>query len=135
MSLDSDEPEQEQNEIKDLQMQLSETTSLVKTLSQQLGELRDKVKYSSTINCLLPLSLPHKLCNLYFSSPQINEQRKLMQRKTLHTNLPQTGRFATLPRLPNVSLKYLTILANFCNSQQISCNEKTPYFSFCQKSH
>ena len=43
MSLDSDEPEQEQNEIKDLQMQLSETTSLVKTLSQQLGELRDKV--------------------------------------------------------------------------------------------
>ena len=45
MSLDSDEPEQEQNEIKDLQMQLSETTSLVKTLSQQLGELRDKVNY------------------------------------------------------------------------------------------
>ena len=33
MSLDSDEPEQEQNVIKDLQMQLSETTSLVKTLS------------------------------------------------------------------------------------------------------
>ena len=32
MLLDSDE--QEQNEIKDLQMQLSETTSLVKTLSK-----------------------------------------------------------------------------------------------------
>ena len=58
MSLDSDEPEQEQNEIKDLQMQLSETTSLVKTLSQQLGELRDKVNTTSSINCLLPLSLP-----------------------------------------------------------------------------
>ena len=41
------EPEQEQNEIKDLQMQLSETTSLVKTLSQQLGELRDKVNTST----------------------------------------------------------------------------------------
>ena len=47
MSLDSDEPEQEQNEIKDLQMQLSETTSLAKTLSQQLGELRDKVNSST----------------------------------------------------------------------------------------
>ena len=102
MSLDSDEPEQEQNEIKDLQMQLSETTSLVKTLSQQLGELRDKVKYSSSINCLLPLSLPLfsfiNYTTYTFSSPQMNEQRKLMQRKTLHTNLPQTGRFATLPR-------------------------------------
>ena len=99
MSLDSDEPEQEQNEIKDLQMQLSETTSLVKTLSQQLGELRDKVKYSASINCLLPLSLPSSQDSLLIlSSPQMNEQRKLMQRKTLHTNLPQTGRFATLPR-------------------------------------
>ena len=44
MSLVSDEPEQEQNEMKDLQQQLSETTSLVKTLSHQLKELRDKVR-------------------------------------------------------------------------------------------
>ena len=43
MSLVSDEPEQEQNEMKDLQFQLSETTNLVKTLSHQLKELRDKV--------------------------------------------------------------------------------------------
>ena len=97
MSLDSDEPEQEQNEIKDLQMQLSETTSLVKTLSHQLGELRDKVNYLFLYHSLLfilPLfSSFHK-----YSSLQMNEQRKLMQRKTLPTNLPQTGRFATLPR-------------------------------------
>lgn len=43
MSLDIEEPEQEQNEMKELQKQLVETTSLVKTLSHQLGELRDKV--------------------------------------------------------------------------------------------
>ena len=43
MSLNIEEPEQEQNEIKELQKQLIETTGLVKTLSHQLGELRDKV--------------------------------------------------------------------------------------------
>ena len=39
----SDDTEPEQNEMKDLYEQLAETTSLVKTLSQQLGDLRDKV--------------------------------------------------------------------------------------------
>ena len=39
----SDDTEPEQNEMKDLYDQLAETTSLVKTLSQQLGDLRDKV--------------------------------------------------------------------------------------------
>ena len=39
----SDDAEPEQNEMKDLYEQLAETTSLVKTLSQQLGDLRDKV--------------------------------------------------------------------------------------------
>ena len=39
----SDDTEPEQNEMKDLHDQLAETTSLVKTLSQQLGDLRDKV--------------------------------------------------------------------------------------------
>ena len=43
MSLDMEEPEQEQNEMKDLQVQLEETNSLVKHLSTQLSELRDKV--------------------------------------------------------------------------------------------
>ena len=57
MSLDSDEPEQEQNEIKDLQMQLSETTSLVKTLSHQLGELRDKVNYLFLLSSSITLFL------------------------------------------------------------------------------
>lgn len=45
MSLNIEEPEQEQNEMKELQKQLIETTSLVKTLSHQLNELRDKVSY------------------------------------------------------------------------------------------
>ena len=44
MSLDSEEPEQEQNEMKDFQHQLTETTALIKFLSIQLGELRDKVR-------------------------------------------------------------------------------------------
>lgn len=44
MSLDNDEPEQEQNEIKDLQGQLEDTNTLVKQLSLQLSELRDKVR-------------------------------------------------------------------------------------------
>ena len=39
----SDDTEPEQNEMKDIYEQLAETTSLVKTLSQQLGDLRDKV--------------------------------------------------------------------------------------------
>ena len=43
MSLDMEEPEQEQNEMKDLQVHLEETNSLVKHLSTQLSELRDKV--------------------------------------------------------------------------------------------
>lgn len=53
MSLDIEEPEQEQNEMKELQKQLVETTSLVKTLSHQLGELRDKVskKYFIHVYC------------------------------------------------------------------------------------
>ena len=43
MSLNSEEPEQEQNEMKELQKQLLEATGLVKILSQQLNDLRDKV--------------------------------------------------------------------------------------------
>ena len=39
----SDEAEPEQNKMKNLYDQLAKTTSLVKTLSQQLGDLRDKV--------------------------------------------------------------------------------------------
>jgi len=62
MSLHSaDDTEPEQNEIKDLREQLAETTSLVKTLSQQLGDLRDKMI----------------------------EQRKLYQRKTLQPRVGQ----------------------------------------------
>ena len=43
MSLDTDEVEQEQNEMKDLQRQLRDTTLFVKTLSTQLNDLREKV--------------------------------------------------------------------------------------------
>ena len=43
MSLDTEEVEQEQNEMKDLQRQLKETTNLVKNLSSQLNDLREKV--------------------------------------------------------------------------------------------
>ena len=52
MSLDSEEPEQEQNEMKDLQHQLTETTALVKFLSVQLGDLRDKVRQNHSITSL-----------------------------------------------------------------------------------
>ena len=43
MSLNTEEVEQEQNEMKELQRQLKETTSLVKNLSSQLNDLREKV--------------------------------------------------------------------------------------------
>ena len=43
MSLDSDEGESEQNEMRILQTQLENTNSLVKTLSSQLRELKDQV--------------------------------------------------------------------------------------------
>ena len=43
MSLATEEVEQEQNEMKDLQRQLKETTNLVKNLSSQLNDLREKV--------------------------------------------------------------------------------------------
>ena len=39
-----DGPEQEQNEVKELQKNLAATTAIVKTLSSQLNELRDKVR-------------------------------------------------------------------------------------------
>ena len=52
MSLDMDEPEQEQNEMKDLQVQLEETNSLVKHLSTQLSELRDKVHMMFENTCI-----------------------------------------------------------------------------------
>ena len=44
MSLNTEEAEPEQNEMKDLQRQLKDTTSLVKTLSFQLSDLREKVR-------------------------------------------------------------------------------------------
>ena len=44
MSLDTEDgPDQEQNEMKDLQKNLAATTSIVRTLSLQLNELKDKV--------------------------------------------------------------------------------------------
>ncbi len=43
MSLNTEEVEPEQNEMKDLQQQLRETTAIVRVLSHQLGELRDRV--------------------------------------------------------------------------------------------
>ena len=50
MSLDTEEVEQEQNEIKELQRQLKETTSLVKNLSSQLNDLQEwySLSYIST---------------------------------------------------------------------------------------
>ena len=44
MSLDTEDgPEQEQNEMKELQKNLYATTTIVKNLTSQLNELRDKV--------------------------------------------------------------------------------------------
>ena len=44
MSLDTEDgPEQEQNEMKELQKNLLATTFIVKNLTSQLNELRDKV--------------------------------------------------------------------------------------------
>ena len=44
MSLDTEDgPEQEQNEMKELQKNLAGTMAIVKTLSLQLNELKDKV--------------------------------------------------------------------------------------------
>ena len=43
MSLNTEDVEQEQNEIKDLQRQLRDTTYIVKMLSSQLSDLRERV--------------------------------------------------------------------------------------------
>ena len=84
MSLNIEEPEQEQNEMKELQKQLLEATSLVKVLSHQLTDLRDKVTY----NALFYYNF------LFF---QMNEQRKVIQRKQLHATLPSSlHRFASM---------------------------------------
>ena len=48
MSLDSDEGESEQNEMRVLQTQLENTNSLVKVLSSQLRELKDQVGLAVT---------------------------------------------------------------------------------------
>lgn len=45
MSLDTEDgPEQEQNELKELQKNLYETTKIIKNLSSQLNELKDRVR-------------------------------------------------------------------------------------------
>ena len=44
MSLDTEDgPEQEQNEMKELQKNLAQTQVVIKTLASQLNELKDKV--------------------------------------------------------------------------------------------
>ncbi|XP_071809962.1 inositol 1,4,5-trisphosphate receptor-like isoform X2 [Asterias amurensis] len=62
MSLDSDEGESEQNEMRILQTQLENTNSLVKTLSSQLRELKDQMteqrKQKQRINLLSSPSIP-----------------------------------------------------------------------------
>ena len=44
MSLTTEVEEQEQNEMKDLQEKLVETAALVRTVSSQLADLRNKVR-------------------------------------------------------------------------------------------
>ena len=58
MSLDSDEGESEQNEMRILQTQLENTNSLVKTLSSQLRELKDQVSLVVLPPWLHPQQLP-----------------------------------------------------------------------------
>jgi len=43
MSLAADDGESEQNELRNLQAQLSHTNELVETLSRQLNELKEQV--------------------------------------------------------------------------------------------
>ena len=52
MSLAADDSEGEQNELRNLQIQLESTNSLVKTLSTQLAELKEQVgtKYVVVMN-------------------------------------------------------------------------------------
>ena len=49
MSLAADEGENEQNELRNLTMQLESTTQLAKTLSTQLSELKDQVSFCRVI--------------------------------------------------------------------------------------
>ena len=46
MSLVSEDTEPEQNDVKDLQNQLNQTNNLVRLLTKQLGDLKDKVSPS-----------------------------------------------------------------------------------------
>ena len=60
MSLNTEEAEPEQNEMKDLQRQLKDTTSLVKTLSFQLSDLREKVRiYRNSLSVFLMSQLKY----------------------------------------------------------------------------
>lgn len=43
MSLAADDAESEQNELRNLQVQLAQTNELVETLSRQLNELKEQV--------------------------------------------------------------------------------------------
>ena len=55
MSLAADDSEGEQNELRNLSVQLESTNSLVKTLSGQLAELKEQVRWLRWIHtCGLP---------------------------------------------------------------------------------
>ena len=95
MSLDLEELEQEQNETKDLQGQLENTTKLVKYLSEQLRDLRDKVSGKKRVELIEEGTLKVNL-NLSFFSLKMNEQRKMMQRKHLHSTIPALQRFTSV---------------------------------------
>lgn len=106
MSLNPEEVEQEQNEMKDLQRQLKETTNLVKNLSSQLNDLREKVIKFCTFVCvyygteILRIGrerrgregereiLHNSFTNQFIFDAQMVEQRKIQQQRTIQTQMP-----------------------------------------------
>ena len=54
MSLSVDDAESEQNEIRNLQIQLESTDQIVHTLSKQLTELREQVSFTIFLQLQAP---------------------------------------------------------------------------------
>jgi len=82
MSLAADDGEGEQNELRNLQAQLTHTNELVETLSRQLNELKEQVTYLLVITSTgcVHFKTPFRLCclNKMFLLPVFRQCRDIL---------------------------------------------------------
>ena len=70
MSLTADDTDNEQNDIRNLQLQLESTNGIVQTLSKQLTELREQVSHCELL--YFPLSIIYLFICLELDNKQIS---------------------------------------------------------------